>query len=186
MYKLTLVLALTLGASTARADNGFFYLGAGAARDSLHDVAPRGVSLGNIDTTSWKVLAGVRPVRPLAFEVEYMNLGSQGFTFPDFSARASYEAYAAYAVGFLPIPLPFLDVFGKAGLARWSASGSQQGFIIPQAPLSLSDSGTEFAWGVGTQAHFGNLCARLEYESFRIPSTSGANVVSLSVFLNLY
>jgi hypothetical protein len=32
----------------------------------------------------------------------------------------------------------------------------------------------------------GNIGARLEYESFRIPSTNGAKIVSLTVFLNLY
>jgi len=39
---------------------------------------------------------------------------------------------------------------------------------------------------VGTQVHVGRIGGRLEYESFRIPNTDGANVVSLSVFLNLY
>ena len=53
-------------------------------------------------------------------------------------------------------------------------------------PPSLSGNGTEFAWGVGTQGHFAHIGARLEYERFRIPSTNGANVISLTAFLNLY
>jgi len=40
------------------------------------------------------------------------------------NANPTYKAFAGYAVGFLPIPVPFLDVDGKAGLARWSSSGS--------------------------------------------------------------
>ena len=56
----------------------------------------------------------------------------------------------------------------------------------PGGSSYLSDNGTEFAWGVGTQVHVGNFGARLEYEGFRIPNTNGANVVSLTVYLNLY
>ena len=52
--------------------------------------------------------------------------------------------------------------------------------------FSLSDNGTQFAWGAGGQVHFGNLGARLEYENFSIRNTSGANLVSLGVFLNLF
>jgi len=50
----------------------------------------------------------------------------------------------------------------------------------------VTDNGSQFAWGVGGQAHFGNLGARLEYENFSIRNTGGANLVSLSVFLNLF
>ena len=99
------------------------------------------------------------------------------------NANPTYKAFAGYAVGFLPIPVPFLDVYGKAGLARWSSSGSVQAFVNAPPP-SLSNNGTGFAWGVGTQVHFGHFGARLEYESFRVPSTNGADVVSLGVFLN--
>jgi hypothetical protein len=83
----------------------------------------------------------------------------------------------------VPIPVPFLDVFGKVGLAQWTPSGGTS-FSLPGGFSSLSDNGTQFAWGVGTQVHVGNFGARLEYESSRIPSTNGANVISLTVFLN--
>lgn len=51
---------------------------------------------------------------------------------------------------------------------------------------SLSDNGTQFAWGVGGQVHIGNFGGRLEYENFSIRNTGGANLVSLRVFLNLF
>ena len=50
---------------------------------------------------------------------------------------------------------------------------------------SFSKSGTDFAWGMGAQAHISMFGARLEYEGFNIPNTSGAKLASLSVFLNL-
>ncbi len=56
----------------------------------------------------------------------------------------------------------------------------------PELPLfSFSQSGTGFAWGLGTQVHVGNFGGRLEYETFSIPNTSGAHLVSLSAYLNL-
>jgi hypothetical protein len=49
----------------------------------------------------------------------------------------------------------------------------------------LSTNGTDFAWGIGAQAHINMFGARLEYERFNISNTNGAKVASLSVFLNL-
>lgn len=180
------VLALALGASAARADNGFFYVGTGIASDSLHDVAPNGFRFGNIHTTSWKALAGLRPIRTFATEVDYLS-SAAGSVSPnvEVSAHASYKAFAGYIVGFLPIPAPFLDVYGKAGLAHWSLSGGVQQFFNAPPP-SLANSGSEFAWGFGSQIHVGNIGGRLEYETFRIPSTNGISAVSLTVFLSFF
>lgn len=179
MRRLLLVIALALAASAAYADNGSFYLGAGISKDKLSEIANQGTNFADIDSTSWKAFAGFRPMSVVAIEADYLDLGSQTNTFTNTHSDA--KAFAGYAVGFLPIPLPFLDVFGKAGLARWRLNGSAA------SPLtSFSDNGTEFAWGVGTQVHVGNIGARLEYENFRIPSTNGADVVSLEVYVNIF
>ena len=193
--RLFLVMALVLGASAAQAENGLLYLGAGIANDNLKDVAATDSSHGS---TNWKALAGLRPLRLLAVEADYMELGGTTVyyatpaivPFPGgpVSTHVSYKAFTGYAVGYAPIPLPHLDVFGKMGLARWSARGGTK--AIGAGGVSqffyLSDDGTEFAWGASAQVHVGNIGARLEYGSFRIPSTNGAKIVSLTVFLNLY
>jgi hypothetical protein len=184
MRKLLLALALTLAAGAAYADNGLLYIGAGLANDDLRDIA---ATNSNLSSTNWKVWAGVRPISLFAVEADYMDLGSQNVTtttVPANTTHLSYKAFAGYAVGYVPIPIPYLDVFGKAGLARWTSSGN----TTPPYPgplFSLSDNGTQFAWGVGAQLHFGNVGARLEYENFSIRNTGGVNLVSLSVFLNL-
>jgi hypothetical protein len=183
MRKLLLVLALALGTGAAHADNGLLYVGAGVSNDNLRDIA---ATNSNLNSTNWKAWAGVRPIGLFAVEADYIDLGSQTVgppgtcALPCAGTHLSYKAFTGYAVGFAPIPIPWLDVFGKAGLARWNSSGSTTGLF------SLSDNGTEFAWGIGTQAHVGNFGARLEYESFSIRNTSGANIVSLGVFLNLF
>jgi hypothetical protein len=194
MRRLLLILALALGAGAAQADSGSFYLGAGISKDKVSDIVNAGTNFADIDSTSWKLFAGFRPISVVAIEADYLDLGSQTNTFFTqagtcvvggcrASSHSDAKAFAGYAVGFLPIPLPFLDLFGKAGLARWKLNGSA---VSPLLPVSFSTSGTEFAWGVGTQVHVGNFGARLEYENFRIPSTNGANVVSLEAFVNIF
>jgi hypothetical protein len=186
MRKLLLLAALTFGVSAAHADNGMLYVGAGLTNDNLRDIV---ATNSDLNSTSWKVWAGFRPISLFAVEADYIDLGSQSISAADVSTHLSYKAFAGYAVGYLPVPVPYLDVFGKVGLARWTSSGSS--VISPGAPggsglFSLSDNGTQFAWGVGGQVHMGNFGGRLEYENFSIRNTSGANLLSLSAFLNLF
>jgi len=178
MRRLLLVIVLALAAGAAHADDGFFYVGAGVSKDKLSGIASQGTNFADIDTTSWKAFAGFRPLSVFAIEADYLDLGSQ-----DSPTHTDAKAFAGYAVGFLPIPVPFLDVFGKAGLSRVKISGSA---VSPFPAVSFSTSGTEFAWGVGAGVHAGNFGARLEYEKFNVPSTSGANVTSLEVYLNIF
>jgi hypothetical protein len=181
MRRLLLVMVLALGAGAAQADTGLLYVGAGISRDSLKDIT---ATNSDLDSTSWKVLAGFRPISLFAVEGDYIDLGSQTTNFLSVSTHVQYKAFAAYAVGFAPLPVPYLDVFGKAGLARWTSSGSS--ISPPTGFFSLSDNGTQFAWGAGAQLHFGNVGGRLEYESFNVRNTNGANVVSLEVTLSLF
>ena len=180
---------LALGVGIAQADEGLLYIGAGISRDNLKDIAAIN---GDLNSTNWKVMAGFRPVSLFAVEADYIDLGSQTINSMGVDTSSSthvrYKALAGYAVGFAPIPVPYLDVFGKIGLARWTSSGGSSVFFPPTGSsfFSLSDNGTQFAWGVGGQVHVGNLGGRLEYESFNIRNTNGANVISLSVFLNLF
>ena len=181
MRKLLLpLLLLAFGAGAARADD-LLYLGAGITRNSVKDIAQ---TASDFNTTSWKVLAGFRPISWFAAEADYIDLGSETTSFTNANAHLQYKAFTGYAVGFVPLPVPFVDVFGKVGLARWSSSGSN--VALPGNFFSLSDSGTEFAWGIGAQAHMGSLGVRLEYESFSIPNTNGANVFSLDAMLSLF
>jgi opacity protein-like surface antigen len=175
------VIALALGVGVARADDQLLYVGAGLTRNDIKDIAS---TASDFNTTSWKVLAGFRPISMFAVEADYLDLGSQTTGFANSSAHLQYKAFTGYAVGFVPLPVPNVDVFGKIGLARWSSSGSN--VSLPGNFFSLSDSGTEFAWGIGAQAHVGTLGVRLEYESFNIPNTNGANVFSLDAMLSFF
>lgn len=176
-------MGLALGATVAQADNASFYFGAGVTSNKLNDIAVQGTAYPPLRQASWKVFAGFRPIKVFAVEADYFDLGSsstEGGCMPLCQGQPQYhteaQAFAAYALGFLPIPFPFLDVYGKAGLAS-----SKLNTTLDLATTSNHDTG--FAWGIGVQAHVSMFGARLEYEQFNIPNTSGAKIASLSVYL---
>ena len=186
MRKLMLMAALALGVGVVHADEGFFYLGAGISKNKVSEITNSGAAFGDLDETSWKVLAGFRPISLFAVEADYLDLGSQTNSFVGGgNSHSDAKAFAGYAVGFLPIPVPFLDVYGKAGVARWKLDGTASPTVPPGNLFAFSNQGTEFAWGLGAQAHIGNIGGRLEYENFNIPNTGGAKVFSLAVILSL-
>jgi opacity protein-like surface antigen len=189
VHKLLLLTVLALQATGARAGNGLFYLGAGATSSKLTDDTVSYLHT-DLNNTSWKAFVGVRPFKWVAMEADYIDLGSGSNFLPGNSfstTHADASAWTAYAVGFLPIPLPVVDFYGKAGIARWKLNSSLSfTSYIPGNSFadSTSSTGTDFAWGIGVQAHISIVGARLEYEQFNVNSNA-AKVASLSVFLNL-
>lgn len=176
MRMLLPALTLALMGSVAQAADNGFYLGAGVSDAKVDDVFGSGTDL-DLDNTSWKIIAGFRPIDHLAVEANYMDLGNEARSFGGVNVRADAKAFGAYAIGFLPIPVPFLDIYGKAGLARWDLDAHTSGAAL----VDFSDHGTEFAWGGGAQLRFGSLGARLEYDHFDIDNTDGLNLYTLGV-----
>ena len=177
MRKLFLASALALFASAAQADDLLgLYAGAGIVRAKMEDVFHTNFTFSN---TSWKLYGGFRPPGfPLGVDVDYVDLGNRtAGTFRGL-AHANSKAFAAYAVGYLPIPVPNIDVYGKAGLARWQFGGN---YSSPSL-FSVSENGTDFAWGVGGQVHFlERFAVRLEYEHFNVREADGVQLYSLGV-----
>ena len=148
-------------------------------------------SLGSFDrgNTAYQFMAGVRGLYLLGAEVDYFHLGSGGVS-PSFSgigtlgtAHLSQQGEAAFGLLYLPIPVPMLDVYVKAGVARLtsdlSASGStcsSGSACLPLCSINVCPNGrfsgrfstteTTFAAGAGVQWRFGNWAVRGEYERF--------------------
>ena len=161
------------------ADTGL-YIGAGYVRAQVNNVFNTTGYGFKIDDNAWKAILGFRPIPPFAVEANYVDLGHQsqgllgGFN-P--SGHADARAFDIFGVGLLP--LGPVDIFGKAGGARWTLSGNLQG---PDSTLfALNRSGTSFVWGAGIQTHWGPVGARLEYEHFQMPYTDGARLFSADV-----
>lgn len=174
MRKLLLLPLLALAAGSAHAAGLVgvdAYAGAGIMSDSVQNIQGTGF---NIDNTSFKVLAGAR-LSLLGAELDYYRLGNESRSFGVGEISANASAVAAYAVGYLPLPI--LDFYGKVGVDRSQLSGNS----AARGLFQFSQSGIKLAWGVGAQAHYGGLLERLEYERLNIANTDGARIVSLSV-----
>ena len=188
MRKLVTAAALVCCAGAAHAAEDGAYVGAGITRANVDNILAPGSNL-DLKNTSWKAFAGFKiPLTPIAIEADYIDLGSETRTFGfagTFAAggtatvHADAKAFAGFAVGYLPLPVPFLDFYGKAGLARWQLNGST---TYPSL-VSIDDRGTEFAWGAGAQVHVSNFAVRLEFENFNIRNTDGAKLYSLGAAL---
>jgi opacity protein-like surface antigen len=168
-----------LAGAAHAADNGvYFGLGAGHSDFNIDS------ALKNTDT-GLKLIGGVRLLDSFGVELNYADHGKAsvpsgivcvaivGENCPD-TSRIKAKTTTAYAVGFLDFPL--LDLFGKAGLAKVNGKLTTPG----QPDFSFSDKDTSLAWGVGAQAHFGSLAARVEFEQFKLFDDQKLHVISAS------
>jgi opacity protein-like surface antigen len=174
----TIALCCVAG-SAAAADNGF-YLGAGAAHSDF-DVE----NALDSKATGFKLIAGLRLLDSFGVEANYTDHGKAvlpsgvacvalvGTNCPD-RTNVDAKTTAAYAVGFLDFPV--LDLFGKAGFSITDTK-----LRTPNVPsFNDKDSSTNFAWGVGAQAHFLSLAVRAEYEQHKLIGDEKLGTVSLS------
>jgi opacity protein-like surface antigen len=143
--------------------------------------------------SAWKVIAGIRPVSPLGVELEYIDFGNPRTevmdTFSGALTGAEAKAVTLFGLGYLPLPVPFLDVYGKLGLARLHTTLTEISpvpfcpvGVIPCAQTTSNQSGwsTNFAYGAGVQVKVSSLAVRAEYE--RIDASAGnPDILSLGV-----
>ena len=198
MYKLSAAfLALAAGtcavAAPAFAENPLgFYLGAGVGESTVRsDNVFGGYGYGYDgfyhDPThhfAWKAIAGVRPISIIGAELEYIDFGHPGGDggyydyYNNYGPDSHPRAVAAFGVGHLPLPIPFLDIYGKAGVARLHTNVNAVDGVAcpvnqpyPQCGSLTSESrwDTRFAYGVGVQSKFWGLSARAEYERINSP-----------------
>jgi len=145
--------ALTMPAIALAQDaRGYFGLSTGATKAKEWcdtNALPAGASLASCDRRDkgWKMFAGYRVYRVLAFEVSFIDFGKRSLTATTSTetatVRARGSAFSADAVGM--IPLGWLEVFGKVGIAKVKAES-------PDTTLS----GTTFRLGKNdNEAHVG-------------------------------
>jgi len=167
--KLILITALALGTTAARADNLLgFYLGAAVGSGSNTVESVHGYTWDADRGLGFKAMVGLRPISFLGVEADYIDYGSSCNCVASSgeSLHSRTDAAALYAVGYLPIPLPFLDIFAKAGWARIHVTGDSRAtdvrgsYVVDQVDHTESN----LAYGAGIQWKSHSLAFRLEYE----------------------
>jgi hypothetical protein len=179
--------------STARADDDtetLYYLGAGVTEASVkHFVlnttpGPQSAA-GNvgpdISATSWKVLAGLRPLswRWFGLEADYFGTAARTEN-PPLCNNCSRRSEASAIAGYLLVLLPagqYVDVYLKVGPEAYSLK-------VVDVFGTNTDSGTRVGAGAGVQMHRGRLGLRLEYERLPAGLTNGMEFFSLAVTLS--
>jgi hypothetical protein len=164
-----LLLVACLAPRAAGAEILGVYVGAAVGRANVKvDTLPvAGFPDFNETNFGWKVQLGVRALKVLGAEAEYVDLGHPSATRAGVSADVRSRGPALFAVGYLPIPLPLLDVYAKLGYARIENVGNASAFG-GSLPVHFDATDRRFAWGIGAQIKLPvtPLAVRAEYERF--------------------
>ncbi|HEY6483537.1 MAG TPA: outer membrane beta-barrel protein [Steroidobacteraceae bacterium] len=172
------------GTSTALAQDVLaplgVYIGGAFGRSNVRvdNTETRDLFSFNESHAAWKALVGIRPIAPLGAELEYIDFGHPARSLGGISEDARARAAGLFAVAYLPIPL--VDVYGKAGIARLQtiAKGTLQtlqptGQVCSNSSLSCifdtDHTDTRFAYGAGVQVKVLRVGVRAEYERISAP-----------------
>lgn len=183
------------------------YIGGGVGRSEMSEPQVNGYdpyffdASGHVDghPLGWEAVIGIRPISFLGAEAEYLDFGTArtgagpkytvvdssgaSLTSQDLGSGAHDRAVAAVAVGYLPLPVPFIEPFAKFGVAylwtRNSYSGDYQNEFINGVPVGLvssSNSGDKagVAYGAGVQFRLDHVAVRAQFEGLSIPRHYGA------------
>jgi opacity protein-like surface antigen len=134
--------------------------------------------------TGWKVYGGVRPLSFVGVEAVYTDFGHTSAPPPSnfigfFNENSRQSAASIFGVGYLPLPLPYLDVYGKVGVARLNTEVqvTTRPFTCPVGGscgpniVREDQRSTNLTYGAGVQAKLGSFSLRAEYE--RINASDG-------------
>jgi hypothetical protein len=156
-----------------------FYLGGAVGQGNVRgDWLPVGGPLGfDEHDRSWKLIAGLRPIPWLGAELEYIDFGHpSGSVFP-YQVAARVNGPALFGLAYWPVPLPLLDIYGKAGFARLQSTVTFHPLPlsfcgIPEGCPSRSDrTNTRFVYGAGGQIKLAGFAFRAEYD--RVSASGG-------------
>jgi OmpA-like transmembrane domain len=95
--------------------------------------------------TGWKLFAGVRPVSLVGAEMAYTDFGHRtagqgpptGYGLA-YNAELRSKAATAFGILYAPLPIPILDVYAKAGVARLQTSIDAAGAFGCWTPLQCA------------------------------------------------
>ncbi len=177
------------GASAARADDPLgFYVGGGVGESTIRSDDPAYGYPAYFDDhqTAWKAIIGIHPdLLPVGAELEYIDFGQpdhhRDYDVDEYGLDSHPHGPVLFAVGYLPIPIPYVDFFGKLGVARLTLTESTlaadtcaQGPGCPPyivtSRQNVTDTRVAYGAGVESKLPWG-FSVRAEYE--RISSSHG-------------
>jgi len=175
-----IILLLALGCNAAgAADLLGLYVGGAVGEADVNSQQSFNSALYDFDVhhSAWKVMLGVRPIPLVGAELDYLDFGQPHEGNGSGITSVQDKAAALYGLLYVPLPVPYFDVFGKLGLARLENDVTAHlpiacpvGFITCGL-FQLSRADTQLAYGAGAQIRIKSLSVRVEYE--RIQASDG-------------
>lgn len=177
-----------LASRVSAADPLGLYAGAALGQSDVRldqsEFGGRGPAAFDAHRDAWKLMFGLRPVSLIGAEFDYIDFGHARFVGPTGSFGTSLrgdthpKATALFGVLYAPLPVPMLDVYAKAGVARLQTDVNASSFcsaspcvVTTTAPFALNRTDARLAYGAGIQVKFASFAARFEYE--RINAATG-------------
>jgi hypothetical protein len=159
------------------------YVGGSAGQSQVEATAPYFQKFRE-NHSAFKFMVGIRPISLVGVEIAYDDFGHPNRRNGYLATNVTMKGESAFGVLYLPIPI--VDIFLKAGLARIDSTAATH-TVCPGGqlcPTLIADPEPErrtnvgFAGGAGAQFKIGTLAVRGEYECF---NASGGNPSLLSV-----
>jgi opacity protein-like surface antigen len=193
---LSLAIAGLSLANSARADDLLgFYLGAEAYWAHGYSDVPLGIPAADLQNgfipnrldeshRSATPVIGFRPVALLGAEIKYVDFGrKQSFLVSNeegYNLQAGSKAIALFGMIYAPLPVRFIDFYGKAGVAEVISTFSGNAILMTPglAPpyyltwaANVNRTEVRFAYGAGAQVKLSSMAVRAEYE--RLQESAG-------------
>lgn len=146
--------------NTKNLSSGFEF-GVAAARNRLTDN-------GTANLSGFNLSAGYRFNQYITAEVRYLDVARANDSAGGVSVDAKIYGVDVSALGTFPIG-PYFGLFARAGALNWHADSSASD---GETYSTTSSSGTDFIWGFGATATFGNAKLRFEYNRSDIGSSA--------------
>jgi opacity protein-like surface antigen len=137
----------------------------------------------------WTASLGIRPLPYFGAELQYFDFGHPSATNSIDRIDVRARSPALFAVGYLPLPVPHLDLYAKAGVARVHVSATsrlREGVYCLVASTECSNqhadvTNTRLGWGAGALLRVSSsLALRAEYARFSVP-VGNPDLLSLSL-----
>jgi hypothetical protein len=155
------------------------YIGGGVGESHVRNESLSGFVKNH---TGWKALVGIRPVSFIGAEIEYADFGHPGVSGVTvapglaYNVDASQKATSLFGLVYWPLPLPFFDLYAKAGVSRlrsnFNATCVTPATCGANPSFSTETTDSRFAYGLGAQVKVYTLGVRAEYE--RIQSSANS------------
>ena len=143
-------------------ENAGLYLGGGVGSFNVSidnpDQVDDTVGAWDEDDNAYKLFAGYRLNKFLAFELDYINLGEpSGAVVPGFNVDLAVDGFAPYVVGTIPLGNWF-EVYGRLGYYFYDATLGVEDEI--NGNVEFDEESEDLVYGAGIGANIGEQVQR--------------------------